>query len=81
MRLSTNNRIALLISTMVSAVLFGIGAITVLSIPSLNAKAIYLLPVVIVASFALSPVLSMRLAPSLRSRRWHRSHDGRRLGS
>ena len=75
--MTTNTRIALLISTMVNAVLFGIGAITVLSIPALSAKAPYLLPAVIVASFLLSPFVAHALAPRLRSQAWH---DRRRIG-
>ncbi len=72
MQLSTNTRIALLIAMMVNAVLFGIGAVTVLSIPQLYDDATFWLPVVIVASFALSPFISAYLAPRLRSRQWHR---------
>ncbi len=68
--MKTNTRIALLVSLMINAVLFGVGAITVLSIPSLNERAIYLLPAVIVASFALSPFLSRTLAPRMRSQAW-----------
>ena len=75
MSLSTNTRIALLISTMVNAVIFGIGAVTVLSIPVLNANATILLPVVIVASFIISPFVSRILAPRLRSRLWHERRD------
>ena len=74
MRLSTNTSIALLISTMVNAVLFGVGAITVLSVPHLNEQAKFLLPAVIAASFLLSPFVSKALAPRLRSRAWHERH-------
>ena len=69
--MSTNTRIALLISLMVNAVLFGFGATTVLSVPALNVHAVYLLPAVIIASFALSPFVARALAPRLRSRAWH----------
>lgn len=71
--MSTRGYIAALIAMMVNAVIFGAGAITVLSIPALNAKAIYLLPLVIAASFIVSPFISWRIAPMLRSR-WQREH-------
>lgn len=72
MHLTTNTRIALLISTMVNAVVFGIGAITVLSVPQLYENAKFWLPVVIVTSFAVAPFIAAYLAPRLRSRQWHR---------
>lgn len=60
--------IACLVSLMVNAVIFGIGAITVLSVPALNEHAKYLLPVVVVASFAITPFISWQIAPRLRLR-------------
>jgi hypothetical protein len=81
MTLSTNARIAILISTMVNAVIFGIGAVTVLSVPALNANARYLLPAVIAASFLISPFVSRALAPRLRSRFWQEKQDGTHLVS
>jgi hypothetical protein len=72
--MTNNTRIALLLSLMVNAVLFGIGATTVLSIPALSAHAPYLLPIVILASLALTPIISRGLAPRLRSRAWHARH-------
>lgn len=66
--MSTRSSIALLISTMVSSVLFGMGAVVVLSVPSLVPKAAYLLPAVIAASFALTPFIAWHLAPNLRAR-------------
>lgn len=75
MTLSTNTRIALLISLMVNAVIFGIGATTVLSIPALAQNATIWLPVVIVVSFLISPLVSWMLAPRLRSRLWREHSD------
>ena len=49
--MSTRFSISLLLSMMVSAVLFGIGATIVLSIPSLSEHAPILLPIVILLSF------------------------------
>ena len=70
----TNTRIALLISTMVNAVLFGAGAIAVLSIPALSQRAPYLLPAVIAASFLLTPFVAQAIAPRMRSQRWQARH-------
>lgn len=66
--MSTRLSIALLVSMLVASVLFGIGVATVLSVPQLAEHAIVLIPLVIFASFALSPSLSWRIAPSLRAR-------------
>jgi hypothetical protein len=74
--MSTRASIAVLISMMVNAVVFGIGAIIVLSIPPLNAQAAYLLPLVVAMSFMISPFIAWHLAPMLRSR-WQRTHARR----
>ncbi|HRX35789.1 MAG TPA: hypothetical protein P5337_05280 [Aestuariivirga sp.] len=74
--MTTNLYIAFLVALMVNVVLFGTGAITVLSIPALSAQAVYLLPAVIVASLLLTPVISWPLAPMLRSKAWHDRHTG-----
>ncbi|MEQ1671313.1 MAG: hypothetical protein ABL893_10680 [Hyphomicrobium sp.] len=66
--MSTRTNISLLLSVMVSSVLFGIGAATVLSIKSLSAQASTLLPLVIVMSFALAGPISWYLAPRLRAK-------------
>ena len=65
----TRTLIALLISLPVNAVLFGAGAIAVLSIPALAEQAKYLLPAVIVAGLAATLPLAWMLAPRLRVRR------------
>jgi hypothetical protein len=46
----------------------------VLSIPSLSDYAAYLLPIVVVLSFAISPFIAWAMAPMLRSR-WQRQHE------
>lgn len=66
--MSTRFSIALLLSMMVSAVLFGIGATAVLSIPSLSEHAPVLLPVVIVLSLVFAPIVSWVIAPKLRAK-------------
>ena len=50
-------RVAALIFSMVNAVIFGVGTITVLSIPALAAHASFWIPAVVLASFLLSPPL------------------------
>ncbi len=60
------------LSLMVNAVLFGVGAIIVLSIPELNVDAEYLLPIVVVVSFIATPIIAWFLAPRMRNRYWQR---------
>lgn len=66
--MSTRFRLALLIYGMVNAVIFGAGAITVLSLPSLQEEWPILLPVVVVASLVLAAPLAWAIAPRMRSR-------------
>lgn len=66
--MSTRAYIAAMLFLMINAVVFGAGAVAVLSIPSLNDHAAVLLPVVVVASFAISPFVAWFLAPTLRMR-------------
>lgn len=66
--MSTRFRLALLIYGMVNAVIFGTGAITVLSFPSLQEEWSILLPVVVVASLVLAAPLAWGIAPRMRSR-------------
>lgn len=70
--MNTDLFITAIVSMMTNAVLFGAGAITVLSVPALNDEAKYLLPAVIVASFALAPIAAWFIAPRLRARNWRR---------
>ena len=78
--MSTRFSIALLLSGLVSSVLFGVGATAGLSIPSLSAQASLLLPIVIFASFILAPVICWVIAPMLRAR-WSREQNARLLRS
>ncbi|WP_412032816.1 hypothetical protein ACLIR7_09750 [Nitratireductor aquimarinus] len=52
----------------INAMLFGAGAVLVLSVPALFSMAEYLLPAVIVTSIVLTVPLAWWLAPMLRSR-------------
>jgi uncharacterized membrane protein len=74
--MQTRTHVSVLISTMVNAVIFGIGAITVLSIPTLAASAWFWLPVVIVVSFLVSPFIAWKLAPRLMLRYQRRESLG-----
>jgi MFS family permease len=67
-------RIATLIYTMTNAVLFGIGLVTVLTVPALNDYAAYGIPIVVVASFVLAAPAAWLIAPRLRAR-WGRRPD------
>lgn len=69
--MTTRTLITLLVMMMTNAVLFGIGAIIVLSIPALDAHAKILLPVVIVLSFLIGPFVAWYIAPRLRARYWN----------
>ncbi len=62
--------ITIMLSLMTCAVLFGIGAVTVLSVPMLSEQAKFLLPVVIAASFVLGPIIAWFMAPRMRARYW-----------
>jgi uncharacterized membrane protein YciS (DUF1049 family) len=73
--MSTRTAIAALIWMMVNAVVFGAGAIAVLSIPQLNANAAFWLPAVVAASFIISPLIAWQIAPTLRAR-WQRAQAG-----
>ena len=66
--MSTRVFITMLVSLMTNAVIFGIGAVAVLSIPALAEHVKYLLPVVVVVSFVLAPVAAWFIAPRLRLR-------------
>jgi hypothetical protein len=69
--MSTRTNIAIVIFGMVNAVIFGIGAVTVLSIPALADRAMILLPIVVAASFLISPFVAWFMAPRLRLRHRH----------
>lgn len=56
-------RVAALIYCMVNAVVFGVGTILIVSLPALMSHAFFWMPVLVVASFALSAPLSWFIAP------------------
>ena len=63
-----------LISLLVNAVLFGIGAWTVFHVPAYNRYAAMMLPIVVLASFAITPVIIGFIAPKLWFNRDHMHH-------
>ena len=68
--MSTRFRISMVIYGMVNALLFGAGAIAVLSFPSLQDYWKILIPVVVALSFVLAAPIAWFVAPRLRARYW-----------
>ena len=66
--------ITILVTLMTGSVVFGIGAVAVLAVPMLNDNAKVLLPIVIVASFVIGPIIAWYIAPRLRARYWKPRH-------
>lgn len=69
---TTDTWLRIVCSMMINAVIFGAGAILVLSIPALAVHAKVLLPLVVIAAFAAAPVLALLVAPRMRLRNWGR---------
>ncbi len=68
----THTWLTIICSMMVNAVLFGAGAITVLSVPALAELAKYLMPAVIVTSLVAAPFIASVIARRMRIRNWGR---------
>lgn len=68
--LATDTWLRIFCGMMANAVLFGIGAVTVLSVPALVPHAKLLIPAVVVASLALAPLAAVWIAPRMRLRNW-----------
>lgn len=56
----------------VNAVLFGIGAVTVLSVPALSEHATTLMPNVVLASMAMTPPVAWAISRRMMLRYWRR---------
>ena len=69
--ISTRGRIAILIYSMINAVLFGIGLVIVLNVPSLAEHIWIGIPVVVVLSLVVAAPVAWLIAPRLRAR-WER---------
>ena len=65
-------RIAVLIYSMVNAVIFGTGLITVLLVPGLKAHLGFWIVVVVITSFVLAIPIAWLLAPRLQARYDHK---------
>jgi hypothetical protein len=61
-------RVAALIFTMVNAVVFGVGLVTVLTTPALAQHGFFWIPVIVVSSLVISPPLSWLIAPMMMQR-------------
>lgn len=74
--MSNRFRIAALVYMMTNAVLFGIGMVSIMTIPALARNAMDWVPIAVVASFILAAPIAWWIAPRLRARYWrHRDGD------
>ena len=71
--LSTNTWLRIIVAMQINAIIFGTGAIAVLSVPALAAHAKYLIPLVVFLAFGVAPFLSLVVYPRMRIRNWGRS--------
>ncbi|MBU2328812.1 MAG: hypothetical protein KJ755_15920 [Alphaproteobacteria bacterium] len=69
---TTDTWLRIVCSMMINAVIFGAGAVLVLSVPALAAHAKILLPFVVIAAFAAAPFFALAVAPRMRLRNWGR---------
>ena len=67
---TTDTWLKIICSVMTNAVVFGTGAILVLSIPALSTHAPYLIPAVIMLSFIAAPFLAIPVARRMRIQNW-----------
>jgi uncharacterized membrane protein len=71
--ITTRDRMAILIYSMVNAVLFGVGLVVVLNVPLFAAHLWITIPVVVLISLILGMPLAWLIAPRLRARKNRRS--------
>lgn len=69
-KIRTETYLTVIASMMVNAVVFGVGAIAILSIPALEQYVKFLLPAWIVMSFVVTPFIAFKIAPRMRLRYW-----------
>jgi uncharacterized Tic20 family protein len=77
--MSVRFQIAALLSVVVNAVVFGVGAITVLTVPPFAEQAKFLLPLCVVMSLIITPLIAWLIAPRLRNRYWRRREAMQKL--
>jgi hypothetical protein len=68
--MSTRLRLAILIYGMIQGVVFGIGTVLVLGVPSFSEQAMTLMPTVVILSTLLAAPIAWFMAPRLRLRFW-----------
>ncbi|OJU05867.1 MAG: hypothetical protein BGN83_14570 [Rhizobium sp. 63-7] len=68
--ISTDTWLKIICSMMINAVVFGFGAIAVMTVPVLNENAKFAIPAVVALSFVVSPLIASYIAPRMRFRNW-----------
>lgn len=71
--MNTRIYVAALVALPVNAVLFGIGAVTVLSVPALAARAPILMPNAVLVALALTPPIAWAVSRQMMLRYWPRN--------
>ena len=73
--MSTRLRLSILIYGMIQGVVFGIGTVLVLGIPSFSERAMTLMPTVVILSIVLAAPIAWFVAPRMRLRFWQRRDE------
>ena len=73
--MSTRLRLSILIYGMIQGVVFGIGTVLVLAVPSFSEQAMTLMPTVVILSIVLAAPIAWFVAPRLRLRFWQRQEQ------
>ncbi|MEI2299866.1 hypothetical protein [Ensifer sp. MJa1] len=68
--MSVHLQLAIMVGLMINAILFGIGIVTVLSVPFLADNAKYSIPALVAICFCITPFVAWFMAPRLRLRYW-----------
>ena len=79
--MSVRLQLAIMVGLMINAILFGIGIVTILSVPVLADNAKYSIPVLVVACFVTTPFVAWIMAPRLRLRYWQEREQGNKQQS
>ncbi|MCJ8520662.1 pilus assembly protein TadC [Pseudorhizobium tarimense] len=69
-KIRTETYLTVIASLMVNAVVFGVGAIAILSIPAVEHYVRFLLPAWIAISLVIAPFIAFKIAPRMRLRYW-----------
>lgn len=73
--MSTRLRLAILIYGIIQGVVFGIGTVLVLAVPSFSEQAMTLMPTVVIVSIVLAAPIAWFMAPRMRLRFWQRRDE------